>query len=141
MIVYANVSLRHLAAVGRAFKWNRPSCQNHCHRKVWGHGWVRRYFDGHPEGISLQRFRCPECHTVFTSRPEGYWPRFQAAGRFIYDTLCRRLDQRLWPPGVTRQRAGHWLSKLLSKVAMDFPGQDPVSCLRHMYQRNIAFLV
>ncbi len=141
MIVRANVLVAELAARGRGFKGIRPSCPNHCGRSVWGHGWVRRYFDGYPEGIELQRFRCPGCHAVITLRPLGFWSRFQASINFVFEALSRRLTHRLWPPGVTRQRGGHWLRRLIAKVKMDFSGQDPLVCLRNMYERNIAFLV
>lgn len=141
MIVCANVLARQLAAAGRSFKGFRPSCRNNCGCSVWGHGWVRRYFDGYPEGIELQRFRCRDCRSVMTLRPQGFWPRFQASVNFIHDTLHYRLVHYFWPPGIRRQRAGHWLRQLIAKVRMDFPERDLLDCLGDMYRQGIAFLV
>jgi hypothetical protein len=141
MIVTAIVSWRRLAAEGKAYKWNRPSCPNHCACKAWGHGRVLRYFEGFPAGLYVQRFRCPACGAVMTMRPEGFLPRFQTATRAIFEALRCRLGRRRWPPGLPRQRAGHWLRAFLTKVAMHFPGEDPLATLLFLHAAGIDLLV
>ena len=141
MVSFSNVDWRRLAADGKRYKWNRPSCPNHCSCRLWGHGRVSRYFDGLAEVLYVQRFRCRECRSVITIRPREHWARYQAPVSWIFEVLRHRLSMLKWPEGVTRQRAGHWLRKFVSKIAMDFPGADLLVTLDRLYDRQIAFLV
>ena len=136
---HTNVELQVLYKAGKSFHWKRPSCCNGC-QKMWGHGYVRRYFEGYSKCFWLKRYRCPCCGVVVTMRPTGFFPRFQSSTEQIYKALKHKLTTLRWPPWTTRQRAGHWLRRFMSKLAMDFPGSSPPELLSRLHGKMINFL-
>lgn len=96
--------------------------------RVWGHGFVVRYFDCCLGPVELRRWRCQDCGCVYIMRPFGYWPRHHAPVRVILKSLCHRILRGLWDKalGLTRQRQGHWLRALkkniLAFLGMSFEG-------------------
>lgn len=136
-----HVDWPRLAADGKAFKWKRPSCPKHCPVKLWGHGRVVRYFAHLAAGVFVQRFRCRSCGAVVTMRPSGYWPRYQTNASTIFTVLRTRLADRGWGAGVARQRAGHWLRRLIAHVAFEYPGADAAATLARLFAAGVHFLV
>ena len=115
MIVHCKVSLSEVGKKGKAYPWERPrECARCKNSKVWGHGFVERFFNGFDFGLWLKRWRCPACGLVITGRPEGYWRRFQESVKNIWRHLAGRLADKKWPEGVSRQRGGHWMRRWLS---------------------------
>ena len=128
MLVFTDVSVDEIVAQGKAFKWIRPSCP--CgSAKVWGHGYVWRFFAALASAVALKRFRCPACAQVFTMKPAGFCRRYQTAGSAMAAALAARMMHRGWPRGLPRQRAGHWLRKFLTRCRMDHPADDPLTVL------------
>jgi hypothetical protein len=84
--------------------------------RVWGHGFVESWFDGHCAALSLRRYRCPDCHLVIRMRPAAYWARFQASIAAIRTALLQRLRHGRWPPQLSTGRARHWLRGLRRQV-------------------------
>ena len=109
MIYQCNVSFKKLQQEKKEYPWKRPLECSGCQGKVWGHGYVLRYFNSHSEGLYLKRWRCPSCKLILTCRPDSHWRRFQESIKRIFDTLIFRVKHRTWPPWTTRQRGGHWL--------------------------------
>lgn len=140
MLVFTDARVEDIAADGKAFKWERPSCPKGC-PKVWGHGHVARYFVTLALAVWLQRYRCPTCRLVFTMVPGGFCRRYQTAGADMAAALAARLRHQGWPRGVPRQRAGHWLRKLLRLGRMDHPTLDPLKVLAALLADGIHFLV
>jgi hypothetical protein len=136
ILVHTPVNFEELAKAGKSFNWNRPSCRNGC-PKMWAHGYVSRYFEGFSGNIWLKRYRCRFCKAVVTLFPEGYYARFQSSISEIFTALSHRLQRGRWPPGLPRQRAGHWIAKFIVKAAMDFPRKDLFWVLRFLYDRGI----
>ena len=132
---------QHVAAGSRVFKFNRPSCPNGCPKRPWGHGWVSRYFAAAPDAVRVQRFRCPGCGAVITPRPDGFWARYQTPAAEIASVLARRLSTKRWPLPGARQRAGHWLRRLVAGAAFESPGEDPLAFLARLHRAGIRFLV
>lgn len=123
MLIPTDVSVAEIAIQGKDFNWNRPACP--CgSRKVWGHGFVTRFFAGFLAGVLLKRYRCPNCRTVFTLLPEGYGRRLQTRITEISEALRSRLKHQDWPIGLPRQRGGHWLRKFLKICRINFPDDD-----------------
>lgn len=115
------ISVKELSVAGKSFKWVHPSCCSGCgNSKVWGHGFVRKYFEGFANGVFLKRYRCPACRKVVTAYPDNYWRRYQSSKFEIASILKHRLDHKAWPRGSPRQRAGHWLRKLTSFLKLHF---------------------
>jgi hypothetical protein len=131
----------HLAAGGHVFKAKRPPCPNGCLKPVWGHGWVYRYLATLADAVRLQRFRCSSCKTVITTQLAGFWPRFQTPVAEIAAVLATRLATRRWPVPAARQRAGHWLRRLVAFAAFESPGEDPQSLLLRLDRAGVRFLV
>ncbi len=128
MIIAAAVNFKEIIKQEKNYNWPRPpSCPN-CGRKLWGHGYVWRYFEEAMQGCWIKRYYCPGCGLVITMRPKGYWPRFQKQSRSINWILAHREKEKRWPPGVSRQSAGHWkrnlkrqVEKLLGLITEIFP--------------------
>jgi hypothetical protein len=112
MIVYVYVCPEELQRLGRDFKWKVPACP--CgSEKVWGHGFIYRYFENFPHPLPLRRYRCPQCGTVFCLRPVEYFRRKLTPPRKIAQVLRHRLLTGRWPKFIPRQRAGHWLRQFM----------------------------
>lgn len=56
----------------------------------------------------MKRWRCPECRTVYTTRPDGYWRGFWAARLIIMISLIGKLLTGRWLSSVSRQRQQYW---------------------------------
>ena len=125
VLQHSDVPVAQVATQGKDFNWIRPNCR--CgQKKVWGHGYVMRFFDGLTLPVWLKRYRCPGCGTVFTMIPAGFSRRYQTPATTIWSSIRARLTSRSWPRGLPRQRCGHWLRKFLAVCRMDFPDDDPV---------------
>lgn len=126
VLEHTDVPVAQVAAQGKDFNWIRPKCG--CGRKkVWGHGYVTRFFEGFALPLWLKRYRCPGCGTVFTMIPASFARRYQSPAATIWSSIGARLTSRSWPRGLPRQRGGHWLRKFLAVCRMDFPDDDPMT--------------
>lgn len=110
--------LKDIFAQGRHFPWPRPDGCPRCHSvRLWGHGFVGRYFDGFATCLLLKCYRCPDCGCVITLRPDSHFPRIRSAKQTIRAHLAHRLDSGRWPPScVPRPRLRHWLVHLMRRV-------------------------
>lgn len=143
MLIAVNIPITDLAKYGKNFQWPRPTCPK-CEGKVWGHGFRFRYFSEFSDGLYLKRYRCSNCKVVISLTPIGYWPRFRSPIDLIYSTIHNRLKQLSWPPGVTRQRGGHWLRKFIVRFKMAVglsTDETPLLFLEKEHRRSINFLV
>lgn len=140
MILLLKICLNELSEQGRNFNWGTHDCEK-CFRPMWGHGFVDRYFSVSAVRLWLKRYRCPDCGSVATTRPEGYWPRVRTSIRSIFETLRSRLKTGRWPQATARQRAGHWLRRFVIKVRMDFGDRSDLGgVLEFCFEKQIPFL-
>ncbi len=77
-------------------------------KRLWGHGYVLRYFSFSSEGVYLKRFRCPECHTVHTVRPEGFSPRIMTPIKDICKVLKTKIAGGTYSAVFSRQNQQYW---------------------------------
>ena len=56
----------------------------------------------------MKRYRCPECRTVYTLRPDTHYRGFWAPWRVILTALLGKLKGRRWMSRVSRQRQQYW---------------------------------
>ena len=113
MVWHVAVELNDVAAQGRDYPWKRPESCLRCRRfRVWGHGFVGRYFDGFAHAVLMKCFRCPGCGCVFTCRPEGYVRRIRSAVGSMRRELRHRLEQGRWLSRGETSRKRHWLRNL-----------------------------
>lgn len=116
MIILIVVDFKELFVLEKKYPWLRPVACDKCGGKIWGHGYVWRFFAQAPNGCWVKRYYCPDCGCVITIRPVGYWPRFFQGSENIRQALSYRLAQAKWPPGLNRQTGGYWLRALNEQV-------------------------
>ncbi len=97
MITYCDAPIEEIKLKGKTFNWKRPSCKN-CKSKVWGHGFVTRFFNSISSFLWIKRWRCPTCGTIYICRPKGYWSRYQESIDLVFKSLIFRVEHRTWPP-------------------------------------------
>ena len=109
LIVYLSVDCTAVSTLGKAFLWRRlrkcPRCRG---SRVWGHGYVERYFDGVHRALWMKRWRCPDCHAVHTMRPDSHWRGFWADRSTILGSLKRKEVDGQWLPDLGRERQQYW---------------------------------
>ena len=76
--------------------------------RLWGHGYVTRYFDDTVEPLWVKRWRCVECGAVHTVRPSTHWRRFWAPLALICVCLQGKTQGKPWQAGCSRQRQQYW---------------------------------
>lgn len=104
-----SASVAEIMSQGKLYPWLRPSrCPRCGGLRLWGHGYVRRYFDGFSEPVWVKRWRCPDCGAVHTCRPASHWRRFLAPITVIITSLVVKLAGFHWPGGESRQRQQYW---------------------------------
>jgi hypothetical protein len=145
MVIQSTVSLQDLLRDGKKFKWKRPETCPQCSKnKLWGHGFVVRYFNKFKELVWIKRYQCYECKAVIVFRPVEYWPRIQSRIEDIYQALKIRLMSRHWPPWVSRQRALHWLKGYLrfrrAEVGSDHQEDNLITLLDQAHKSGVRFV-
>lgn len=117
MIFYICGLLKDIFKLGKRYPWPRPKVCPKCgSSRIWGHGYVEVLFDGYDKALSLKRYRCPCCGCVIRLRPSSHLSRIQTSTQRIKSIIRTRIKTGRWPPGVSRQRPGHWLRTLKRKA-------------------------
>jgi hypothetical protein len=109
LILYLSVDFTELQILGKGYRWKRPQRCFHCDgTRIWGHGYVERFFDEVPDRLWMKRWRCPECGTVYTVRPHTHWRGFWASQATILSSLVTKASDHRWLSMVTRERQQYW---------------------------------
>lgn len=117
LIIFVDVKIKKIIRLGKNYPWSKPSNCPRCQwTSIWGHGYVDAYFDGYNKTVWLKRYRCPCCGCVIRVRPKGYFKRIWTPIEEIIRRLRQRLRYGRWPPGISRNRQGHWLRSLRRRV-------------------------
>jgi hypothetical protein len=132
-----SASVAQIMSQGKLYPWLRPErCPRCGGQRLWGHGYVPRYFDGFPEPTWVKRWRCPDCGAVHTCRPASHWRRFLAPISIILASLVAKLAGLRWPHGESRQRQQYWYCGYLIQSCFD--GLPPTEIERLVAERIIA---
>lgn len=120
MIYSVAVNLKEIFEQGRSYEWIKPDTCSNCLTKncLWGHGFVLAFFDLFMEGVYLRRYRCPCCGCVIRMKPQGYFNRFQAPIKTIFNDIYHRVKTSRWPPGSSGSRRRHWMKALLHNIRL-----------------------
>ena len=144
MVIAVTLRLEELFHQGKDFKWERPLCCPKCKGKLWSHGFRSRLFQGFPSVLYLKRYQCQSCEAIIQLGPSGFWLRLQSSIQEIFEVLRYRLSTRFWPPGISRQRAGHWLrgfhKLFLMNPQWQVPGQGMVQALEVVAASGLRFV-
>jgi hypothetical protein len=109
LVLSVSVDLRLLRRAGKGYPWERPGrCRRCAGLRLWGHGYVERYFDGEPDQLWMKRWRCPDCGAVYTMRPRTHWRRFLCPAWLILASLLQKLLHDRWVSVRGRQRQQYW---------------------------------
>jgi hypothetical protein len=109
LILHFAVDVKRLVEEGKDFCWPRAErCPRCAGRRLWGHGYVRRYFEGWSEGIWLKRYRCPDCRAVHILRPERFYRGFYYSILTILLSLLSRIIHNRWLKCLSRQVQQYW---------------------------------
>lgn len=121
MVLHVAVDVQRLAELGKRYPWPRPkrciSCKS---SRVWGHGYVLRYFEGFTHPLWIRRLRCPDCGTVYTLRPDLFYQRFRYSLAVVLASLMAKITDGFWLPSLPRQNQQYWYRGLrLQAVRFD----------------------
>lgn len=118
MIWFVPIDLKKIYKQGRMFSWpHPPECLRCNNWRVWGHGYVERYFDGFVAALPIKCYRCPACGCVITLRPQTHFVRIHASKDTVREHLHHRLETGRWPPSsLPRSRLRHWVFNLKRRV-------------------------
>jgi hypothetical protein len=74
---------------------------------------VQRYFEGYTQPLWVKRFRCPDCHIVYTLRPDLFYPGFRYSLWTILSSLMTRIVHHRFMSCLPRQNQQYWYKGLL----------------------------
>lgn len=118
MIYFVSAMLKDIFALGKDFPWERPAICPRCgHYRLWGHGFVQRYFRGFPSCLFLKCYRCPACHCVLTTRPDSHFSRIRTSKEMIRNHIEHRQAVEHWPRSdLLRSNLRYWWNNLTRRV-------------------------
>jgi hypothetical protein len=120
LILPLSVDMPSLLNQGKHYPWPRPPrCPRCGGLRLWGHGYVPRYFDNLVEPVWVKRWRCPECCAVHTLRPDTHWRRFWAPLVLIVVSLRGKLEGQHWGHDFPRQRQQYWWQGFLRQSRLE----------------------
>ena len=150
LILHFAVDVKRLVREGKEYPWLKPPRCPCCDGlRLWGHGYVLRYFEGISFGLWMKRFRCPDCRAVHTCRPVGFYRGFSYSIETILLSLLEKIHHGRWLRCLSRQSQQYWwrglrlqASRLQNLINPDMAvlrtllgaGQIPVT---HCVQREI----
>jgi len=109
LILHYAVDVKRLVEEGKEYPWPKPHRCPGCQGvRLWGHGYVFRYFEGLSFGVWMKRFRCPDCGAVHSARLQGFDPGFHYSRFLILISLLSRLIQGRWLRCLARQAQQYW---------------------------------
>lgn len=139
IILYLSIKIKQLIEQKKSYPWPKlercPTCSG---SRVWGHGYVLRYFDDYEEGLWLKRYRCVDCGAVHTVRPESHYRGFWASWRTILCSLIEKGIKNRWLKGVSRQRQQYWWKGFLRQASRQCNLQEePLFSLIKLFSKNV----
>lgn len=112
VVLHVTVDVKRLFELGPLYPWPRPPHCLCCNSvRVWGHGYVTRYFEGFIYPLWVRRLRCPDCSTVYTLRPDLFYRGFRYSLKVILASLTARIEGRRLT-SIPRQNQQYWFKGL-----------------------------
>lgn len=109
LIIYFDHRVKKIFEEGKDYVWRRPErCPKCGSGRLWGHGYVERYFEGFEMALWMKRWRCPDCGGVHTMRPKDFWRRFRHRVTGIVKSLEEKISLGKWLGELSRQVEQYW---------------------------------
>lgn len=109
LILHFAVDVKRLVEEGKDYPWPRPHRCSRCQGyRLWGHGYVYRYFEGFSQGLWMKRYRCPDCRVVHTCRLREFYKGFHYSILSILVSLLNRIIHGRWLKCLSRQLQQYW---------------------------------
>jgi hypothetical protein len=109
LILHFAVDVKSLFELGKRYPWTRPAeCPKCRSKRLWGHGYVERYFEGCSHAVWVKRYRCPDCHAVHTCRPVAFFKRLRYSAVIIICCLLNKILYSRWLGSIERQNQQYW---------------------------------
>jgi hypothetical protein len=127
------IDLQKNQELEKQYPWKRPNicpCCKGC--RLWGHGFVLRYFVGFATGLWMKRWRCPDCGAVHTARPEEYCPGVQYPRSLQQKSLTAKLSGKPFLSTLPRQVQQHWLKTFRFICRQTANWDNPLAVLRDL---------
>jgi hypothetical protein len=113
LVLHVVVDVQSLVELGKKYPWPRPTrCLSCSSSRLWGHGYVQRYFESIVAPLWVKRLRCPDCCTVYTLRPDLFPQRFRYSLLTILSSLFRKITNGVWLSSLPRQNQQYWFTGL-----------------------------
>jgi hypothetical protein len=121
LVLHVAVDVQRLFELGKRYPWPRPKrCLLCKSSRLWGHGYVPRYFEGFVQPLWIKRLRCPDCRTVYTLRPDLFYRGFRYSVQVILFSLMTKIMHGVWLSFLPRQNQQYWYrGLLLQRVRFD----------------------
>ncbi len=139
LLLNVSVKVKDLFNQGKAYPWRKPEGCPECKgRRLWGHGFTLRCFIGFLQKIWVKKYRCPDCRSVHTIRPDAYWKRFQYSSFVIVRCLLTKIEHGRRRKSVSRRSQQYWYKGLKRQASRHINVKTPVlKHLRRLLQRKI----
>lgn len=139
LILYYRIDLQLLKSQKKNFSWIKPKfCSNCNSSRIWGHGFVARYLYGFKANLWFKRYRCNDCHTVLTIRPQEYTLGFYYPISTIYKALKSFVEHGKWLKNISRQCQQYWYSCLKTMALVMDKTLDKIK--NKVLQNNLTFI-
>lgn len=139
LLLLCRINLRKIQDHGKDFRWQKPkTCPTCGSARVWGHGFVVRYFFGYSEGLWMKRWRCPDCGSVHTARPAEYAPGIHYRRDLQLRSLQAKLNGLTFLSEISRQVQQHW-RKLFDRLSRRYENWNDRQALLKYLHRNGQF--
>ena len=139
LILHFEVDVKRLVEEGKDYPWPRQKiCPNpKCHsRRLWGHGYVLRYFEGFTHGLWMKRYRCPDCKAVHTCRIQQFYKGFHYSISSILFSLLNRIIDGKWLKCLSRQVQQYWYKGFSFQACRHRNCMDPdIEVLRELFHK------
>lgn len=130
LILLCRINLKNIQELGKEFPWKNPgTCPSCGTRRLWGHGFVLRYFFDYNEGLWMKRWRCADCGAVHTARPAEYTPGVHYRQKLQLNSLRAKLSGRPFLTDISRQVQQHWLKLFHRLCGREENWSDPLVVL------------
>jgi hypothetical protein len=128
-LLICRLNLQKIQELGKQFLWKHPKICPQCNGdRLWGHGFVLRYFISFVTGLWMKRWRCPDCGAVHTARPQQYSPGVHYPRDQQQTSITAKLKGQPFVKTIPRQVQQHWLKIFhhISKRTANWEAPDTV---------------